>query len=295
LEIRTRRVGQGTYHYLVHSYRVDGRVRKIEKYLGRRVPSNINDIRMELLAKLVELQFGRTLKRVHAEYMHQVQRTPPSIRLKNLEAFAVGFTYESNRIEGSTLKRRETRSLLVDGITPQGRPLQDVQESLAHREVFLRALKEPGPLKLEKLLDWHAHLFRLTKPEIAGNIRNYSVRVAQSRFEPPVAVELEPLLREFFDSLAVTRRKLNPVQLAGWVHLRLVTIHPFGDGNGRITRIAMNRELYRAGYPMLSIPYGRRHAYYDALERSQMRKDDTPFIHWFLRQYVRAVSRVTAY
>ena len=69
------------------------------------------------------------------------------------------------------------------------------------------------------------------------------------------------------------------------VHLKFVTIRPFGGGNGRISRLTMNHVLNRFDYPLLDIKYKDRRPYYAALERSQVRNDDLPFLQWFMRRY----------
>jgi Fic family protein len=74
------------------------------------------------------------------------------------------------------------------------------------------------------------------------------------------------------------------VRLAGLTHLKFVTIHPFGDGNGRLSRLLMNYVLNKNGYPMLIIPYSQRKSYYTALERSQLKKDENIFILWFFKR-----------
>ena len=71
--------------------------------------------------------------------------------------------------------------------------------------------------------------------------------------------------------------------MAALVHLRFVTIHPFGDGNGRVSRLMMNFVLNRNHYPMLNIEYKNRNSYYRALERSQTLQDDHIFASWFFR------------
>ena len=79
--------------------------------------------------------------------------------------------------------------------------------------------------------------------------------------------------------------KLNPVELAALVHLKFVTIHPFGDGNGRTTRLMMNHVLNKFDYPLLDIDYDDRRSYYNALEKSQTKDDELPFLKWFIKQY----------
>ena len=81
--------------------------------------------------------------------------------------FAVRFTYNTQRIEGSTLSLKDTARLLEDGITPASRPVDDVREAEAHRTVFLDAIREGG-LSRDRVVEWHRRLFGDTKEDIAG-------------------------------------------------------------------------------------------------------------------------------
>ncbi|MGP8078730.1 MAG: Fic family protein [Thermoplasmata archaeon] len=286
MEIQARRRGRETYYYLVHSYREGSTVRKAERYIGRKLPPELPSFKAKFGEELVIQRWGSDLERVRGQHKSELDRMPPSIRDKELETFAIHFTYDSNRIEGSSLTLRETALLLEDGITPSNRPLSDVRESLAHRQVFLEAISKSESLDLQTFLAWHRALFRGTKPEYAGLVRRHGVRISGSRFVPPAAFELDRLLIEFFDWLRTTWKSLHPVVLAALVQSRLVSIHPFGDGNGRVTRIAMNYVLHRKGYPMFDIPYSRRAGYYRALERSQTAEDEFVFVRWFIKRYL---------
>jgi Fic family protein len=298
MDLQERRRGRHTYYYLVHSYREGDRVRKVERYVGRKPPRSLAKLKEELGQEVAVHRWGRQLGEIRAQHTANLERMPPSIRTKELETFAIQFTYDSNRIEGSSLTLQETASLLEHGITPSNRPLSDVRETLAHRKVFLDALSPGEHLNRATLLAWHKALFAETKPEYAGLIRQHQVRIGGSRFMPPAPFELDFLLNEYFDWLHGAWRSLHPVVLAALVHLKLVTIHPFGDGNGRVSRIAMNHVLHRKGFPMLDIPYAGRAGYYRALERAQTQEDEFVFVRWFLRRYLgentRRVRRRTA-
>ena len=104
--------------------------------------------------------------------------------------------------------------------------------------------------------------------------------------------ELDIELREFFEWYNKNKDKLNPVELAALVHLKFVSIHPFGDGNGRISRLMMNFVLQKHNYPMLDIPYEKRNSYYTALERSQIKRDNAPFLNWFFRRYLKEYGKL---
>jgi len=108
---------------------------------------------------------------------------------------------------------------------------------------------------------------------------------------PPLAVEVEPMLSDFFKWYEKSRVKLHPAELAALVHLKFVTIHPFADGNGRISRLLMNFVLNKHGFPMLNIHYANRNSYYNALERAQVKENDSIFLNWFFKRYKKELER----
>ena len=178
---------------------------------------------------------------------------PKSAREKEIETFTIQFTYDTQRIEGSTLTLRETADLLEKGITPKGKPIHDIKEAEAHRKIFLEMLNLKEDLSLP---------FEQTKPDVVGKIRNYRVRISGSKFQPPYPAEIYPILRDFIKWYQKSKNVLHPVELAGLVHFKFVTIHPFADGNGRISRLMMNFVLQKFECPFLNIPYKNRNSYY---------------------------------
>ena len=274
------------YYYLEHSIRKGKRVQKKEKYLGRKIPSNIAEIRKEFVDEIKE-EWYVDIDKIKQNFSKEQKTIPKSIKEKKMQNFTTRFTYDTQRIEGSTLTRRETADLLEKGIAPKNKPMKDVQEAESHRDLFYEILEFKKELTLQVVLDWHWNLFNKTKPNMAGEIRKYHVGISGSKFMPPSPVEIYPMLTEFFKWYRKNKDKLHPVELVALVHLRFVTIHPFGDGNGRITRLIMNFILNRKKYPMLDIPYEKRNSYYNALERSQVNKDEKIFLKWFVKRYVK--------
>lgn len=289
--IRKRVLRGQTYYYLEHSMRVRGSVQKRERYLGRRLPQDLEGVKSRFLAEIRRERWDPLLEAIRRGYAEDLRRTPASARERDREAFAVRFTYNTQRIEGSTMTLRETANLLVHGVTPAERPLRDVKEAEAHRAVFSSLLAERKDVSLSLVLRWHHEMFRATRPDIAGRVREHQVAISGSRFVPPSPVEVYPLLREFFRWYNRAKGGVHPVELAALVHLKIVTVHPFSDGNGRVARLLMNLVLHRRGFPMLDIPYAGRNSYYNALERAQVRREDTVFVQWFLRRYVRECRR----
>lgn len=283
--LRKRRLGGKFHYYLQLSYRLDGPVKKREKYLGTSLPDNIGELKRRFVREMrAELWYPR-LDEIKKCYAEEERALPVSVHEKALQAFTIRFTYDTNRIEGSTLSLREIADLLDHKITPRERPLSEVMEAEAHQEVFRGMLGTKKDLSLQLILYWHHGLFSRTKPDIAGKLRNYQVYISGAKHMPPSPVEVYPLLMEMFKWYG-RNKKLHPVELAAVMHLKFEAIHPFGDGNGRVGRLMMNFVLHRNGWPMLNIPYKKRWGYYTALERSQTKNDEDIFIQWFFRRYL---------
>lgn len=289
--IRKKTVKNHTYYYIEHSFREGDRVHKKEKIIGKALPSNIEELKQEYMAEfMAEIYKEKWLDRfdeIKTAFLKQEKITPKSAREKEIEIFAIRFTYDTNRIEGSTLTLRDTADLLENGITPGKRPIHDVKEAQAHKNAFYEMLNYKKDLSLTTLLYFHKKLFESTKADIAGIIRAHQVAIAGSKFIPPFPAEVYPLLMEFLKWYDRNKDKMHPVQLAALVHLKLVTIHPFADGNGRISRLMMNFIFHKNDFPMLNIPYEKRAGYYSALERSQTKKQDDIFLQWFFKRYLK--------
>ncbi|MDD9954293.1 MAG: Fic family protein [Candidatus Woesearchaeota archaeon] len=287
--VRERKRGKQTYFYLEHSFRENGKVKKKTLYLGTKLPANIEERKKHFLRDLYKREYEQ-LDRIKTNFAKEQKSIPKSLREKETATFAIKFTYDTQRIEGSTLTLRDTANLLEKGITPAEKPLRDVKEAEAHEKVFYKMLKSKA-LSLSTVLGWHRTLLKQTKPDIAGKIRKHQVAIAGSKFLPPSPVEVDPMLHEFFAWYKENKGKIHPVELAALVHLKFVTIHPFGDGNGRMSRLMMNFALDVSKFPMMNIPYTNRNSYYNALERAQVNKDDEIFVRWFIKRYLQEHNR----
>ncbi len=197
------------------------------------------------------------------------------------EAFDTDYTYHSNRIEGSTLTHSETHLVVNKGVTIGGKPLRDHLEAINHQEAidFIRALAStPGPITEFDLKQLHALVVHGTVDRAdAGTYRRRDVSVG--RYIPPTFLQLQSGMDRLLAFLhahsaahgplteAAYSVAMHPVELAAQFHEKLVTIHPFIDGNGRTARLTMNLILLRAGYPITVITSddASRAEYYDAL------------------------------
>ena len=286
VELKEIKKGNNKYFYLVHSYRKGKSVKKKQLYLGRCIPKDIEEKKKEFIQEFYKEKFLGDINKLRKNFNKEYNAMPISAKKKSKDNFAVKFTYNTQRIEGSTLSLKDTARLLDEGITPSSKPLRDVKEAEAHKKVFFEMLNYEKNLNLQIILKWHLELMNQTAKDIAGKTRNHNVAISQSKFKPPMHLELDVLLKEFFNWYNQEKKTMHPVELSALVHLKFVTIHPFSDGNGRISRLMMNFVLKKFDFPMLDIPYTKRKSYYNALERSQVNKDHNIFIQWFFRRYL---------
>jgi len=291
VSIKKKQISNKTYYYLEYTYRKNKKVIYKEKYLGVKIPKNIDKIKQDFLKEIYEELWYKKFDKIKENINKNQKKQPKSIKEKELETFAIKFTYTTNRIEGSTLTHRETALLLEKGITPSRRPIKDIKEAELHRKLFYEMLSYKQNIAFATILHWHKVLFEQTDIDYAGRIRNYEVKISGSKFNPPNAIELDILLRKFFEWYNQNKNKLHPVHCAALAHLKFVTIHPFGDGNGRISRLLMNYVLNKNNYPMLAIDYSDRTSYYNALERSQLSKDENIFTLWFFKRYLKEYKK----
>jgi Fic family protein len=285
--VRTVDRGGRRYLYLEQSFRWKGKLRKKRVYLGTTVPANLAERTRALERAIWEETWFAEFDRIREGYQRRLRTVPRSILNKERGEFVIEFTYDTNRIEGSTLTLEDTRLLLERGVTVGNRPLHDVLETQRHARLMTKLLARPESLTLLRLLAWHRELFSETKPDIAGRFRDFDVRIGRGKHVPPPGPEVEAKMDHLFYWLRGARTDRHPVELAAEFHFRFENIHPFGDGNGRVGRIAMNVLLEERGYPLLNIEYTRRNGYYNALEASSTREDPRPFLRFFFLRYSR--------
>ncbi|NET47849.1 MAG: Fic family protein [Merismopedia sp. SIO2A8] len=198
--------------------------------------------------------------------------------LQNLhEVYTVRFTYNSTAIEGNTLTESETQIVIDKGITIGGKTLQEHLDIINHAEAidFIRDLaKTDGPINEWTIRQIHGLVCKGERR--AGAYRTVNVMAAGTNYRYPDAVKVPELMAEFGNWLS-QQPSCHPVEMATEIHARLVTIHPFTDGNGRVARLLMNLYLLRTSYPLAIIQASSRAAYIDAVVAWQS-GDKTPLL-----------------
>ena len=214
----------------------------------------------------------------------------PELRVRLEAWYEVELTFASNALEGNTLTRQETALILEKGITVRGKPLRDHMEALDHRDAWalVRTLADGAePIREMDLRSVHALVVGRTDKEAAGRYASQPRFVAGSRAAFPSPTVLPALMGDFAAWLAAAP---PTPEAAIEAHLRLVSIHPFADGNGRTARLLMNLLLVRGGYPPAAIDPAHRPDYLDALEAAQADGDRTRYDAFMLARIDEALD-----
>lgn len=222
---------------------------------------------------------------------------------------------DSSAIEGEQLDVGSVRSSLARRLGLAGEP---ARRSTAHAEglaeLMLDATRHAGaPLDLARLLQWHRWLFSASDDLLPTRIRVGELRGSEPmqvvsgridrptvHFEAPHRDGLEAQVDDFIGWFNASRQDsaLDPLLRAGIAHFWFVTLHPFDDGNGRLTRALTDLALAQAQpqairfHAMSASILADRAGYYRVLEASQKDGlDITAWLQWFLRTLHDSLTR----
>ncbi len=207
-----------------------------------------------------------------------------------MQKFRLWWTYHSNAIEGNVLTQGETEMFLMEGLTAKGKPLKDHLDLRGHSNAinylldFVRereVLTEAAIRKLHEIL--LAEPYRVPAITPDGHPTTKAVALGQYKTEPnhvrtptgeihyysspeETPAKMHDLINWF--RKATTEGAIHRVEIAARFHHRFTAIHPFDDGNGRMSRLLMNLMLMQAGYPPVVIRLSERDPYLAALRRA---------------------------
>jgi Fic family protein len=195
--------------------------------------------------------------------------------------FRLDWNFYSNNMEGNTLTRRETRTVMAGLLTVKDKPIKDVYEMNGHDNTIHKILKMAGgEMNVSESRIREIHLGIMFEEvedrkkwvgewkTVDNVVTNYKDEVFTFSSHLDVKEEIHALVNwlnaESDKIKAAKSGALHPVILAFEFHLRFLTIHPFYDGNGRVSRILMNIILLSFGFPAVIIrkEEGEETAYY---------------------------------
>ena len=210
-------------------------------------------------------------------FLNSVSERRKTFILKQLRDI---WTHTSTALEGNTLSLGDTHFLLEEGLTVSGKPLKDHQEVLGHAKAIDIIYGCLGaPLSVETIFNLHKAIQTepvtdIYKPNGAWKLEVNGTYVVtrdnqQIFLEYAHPNDVPALMNEIIveiNKFSELSMALNEASNAyAKIHAGIAHIHPFWDGNGRITRLLANIPLLNSGYPPLIIPVEDRRNYIQIL------------------------------
>lgn len=228
-----------------------------------------------------------------------------------LQKFKLDWNYHSNAIEGNSLDYGETAAFLMLGITAKGKPFKDYFDIQGHDDAidYLTYLvKNKEELTEKDIRGIHKLLLNKSYTSPSQTIEGINVQrtiaVGEYKRMPNhvktitgethyyATPEDTPILMQdlvdWYKSVLVSG-ELHPVVLAAIFHHRFTSIHPFDDGNGRMSRLLMNLILMQFHYPPVVINVADKNEYYLYLSQADT-GNFTPFLGFISSRLIHSLN-----
>jgi len=295
--VEKQRHGKRDYYYLVKTVRLSPtKFKKVRVLLGRKVPGHAELQRRfaELERKVPRPYSPRWLSKEVAERLEDLRAG--AVAFKGLEGrdavdFLVRYTYNTNAIEGNPLTLRETALILAEGIAPQGAKTESVVEVMNSRDAWEFIKSYGGVVNKGFACKTQYEVTKNTASRIQGDYRDGEVGITGAEWKPPAAAKVPELMEGIFKEYGKLKKSLHPVELAAWLHNRVVQIHPFTEGNGRTARLLMNWVLMKNKFPPAVIEKRNKQEYYGAIEKADA-GDEKPFAEFLARELLQQYTLV---
>lgn len=292
-------VGGKEYYRLAHSVREGGKVTHKIRYIGSVLPPDgeLARLKDEFLREInaqkcryFSFEDLEKIEKRREEYRQEAECLSLQERKERLDEFIIRFTYDSSKLSGVDVTLRQTSLILKDGIVPKGiKRVETVALLENHRKGIMAITEYRGVLNLPFMRRIHKILMLGVWDEIAGKTRDELARdvgVAGTPYVPPKWGDVPKEMDGFFMWYRSVSRKMHPLELASLVHLKIISIQPFRDGNSRLSRLLMNWVLWKKGYPMVDIPVEDLENYYDVQDKYQIERKERPFVDYIKQRYL---------
>ncbi len=288
------------YWVLIHSIRKGKKVIQKSKYIGKFLPpkKRLEYLKKEFLKELTEGKYNffsredvLKIEKNKNDYIEELKKMSPLEKEEKLREFVIRFTYDSSKLSGVDVTLRQTSLILKEGIIPKGfRNLRTIRELENHKKGIILITKYKGKFNLKFIKKLHFILFSGVNDSVKGKLRSElkrDVKISGTSFVPPKWNEIDRELKDFFKWYDLENRRLHALELVSLIHLKLISIQPFVDGNSRLSRLIMNWILWKKGYPLVDIPIEDIENYYDVLDKYQIEKNEKPFVNYIKKIFLK--------
>ena len=189
------------------------------------------------------------------------------------DQFVLSLTYNTNRIEGSTLTEDETAAVLFDNKSLPNRTLIEQMEAKNHQaalQYLFNHLSNSNKITQTLILKLHSILMNGIRDD-AGIYRNHGVRIVGSNVSTSNYLKIPSLMKDLSRNISLHKKDI--IAHVSLIHSRFEQIHPFSDGNGRIGRLLIHAMLLNRNFPPAVIHENKKRLYIKYLNKSQLENE----------------------
>lgn len=190
-----------------------------------------------------------------------------------LNQFILSLTYNTNKIEGSTLTEDETAAILFENTVLKDKTLVEQLEAKNHQtalKFLFNYLTEKQPINEALILHLHSILLNSINPD-AGFYRRHGVRIVGANIPTANYLKVPELMKNLIRN--IQSKKEDIIAHSVKIHSNFEKIHPFSDGNGRIGRLILQAMSLRHNLAPVLIKQENKNLYMKYLNISQTKND----------------------
>ncbi|EKD57026.1 MAG: filamentation induced by cAMP protein Fic [uncultured bacterium] len=194
-----------------------------------------------------------------------------------LKQIILSLTYNSNKIEGSTLTENETAAIIFDNIALPNKTLIEQLEAKNHQTslmYLLNYLLDKKSISEDLILRLHSILLSGINPD-AGFYRRHAVRIIGVNVATANYLKIPELMKKLMAE--INKKEKDIISQTVKIHSQFEQIHPFVDGNGRIGRLILQAMILEKNIAPAIIKQENKIFYMRYLNISQIKNDFSLF------------------
>lgn len=215
------------------------------------------------------------------------------------QKFLQNYIYNDNRLEGVVIDRKQLNYILADlnynGVNSQffNSDNEGVVMTLGNLELQQYVITTKDDISFKKCKDLHSLLFKYVPyPDDNGKYRDEDAIIKLGTIQPVPYYEINDEINKLDEELYFFMKNIDQYEIGEYIEqvayftYKFIIIHPFRDGNGRISRAILNWLLIKKKIPPIYVDQKCRKEYYDALSKIDLEENPIPFIMFIEKRVI---------
>lgn len=288
IKIEKKSINNKEFYYLSEQVNIGERFKKIQVYIGKNIPNNINPFLEKLRNKEIflvaenvsniykikdnfDLALYKEIEKTRISFKYYFNSLSSKSNELFWRDFAIKFIFESNSIEGSRLSKEEVESIIKKKYVKKSLDRKEVLE--VENSIYAFGVIRGKNFKLNQNEIKNLHKIIIKGLGIEEGYKTENIVVNNKKTCPPKEVKekMTELIKWWnLEQKNKSNSFLNFIKF----HQRFELIHPFSDGNGRVGRLILIWMLLKNDYGVILFKNKNRHKYFSALDSADIGRNN---------------------